>query len=156
MSDVGQLHVKDFRDGLTLGQYWKGSWDGGFDPGKQHVGLGWKIWNGNMLERNNNGAWQPHEWTVVCEGYGAVQGEGAIFAETMAFQCLVVCLKAVLEKVSIELESCIGVSTNVVAEPDWSNQLKPAVEKVVRYLCTKEKSRDDGRVQIEKKKAALA
>ena len=53
LAEMGKLHVNNRRDCQSLGQYWKGSWDGGYDPGKQHVGLRWNNWNGCTLQRNN-------------------------------------------------------------------------------------------------------
>lgn len=138
VAEAGQLHVQDYRGDGPLGRFWHGAWDGGFDPGQNKVGVGWKIWNSDSLTCNRHGVWTPNDWKLMCCGYGAVEGEGATFGEMMAFQCLLVCLLALANGQPIDVEDCLGIKT-VVEKTDWSNQLRPAVEKAARNLFSKKR-----------------
>jgi len=70
-----------------LGSYVFGGWDGGYTPGAEFVGVGWKIWTADELEKHGK-TFQPR-WRVAACGHGKLRGQGSTFAEIMAFQSLV-------------------------------------------------------------------
>ena len=73
-------------------KYWKGAWDGGYDPGSVFVGLGFKVWTTNE-DKFIDETVVPCDWKVK------------------AFQCLVITIQALVMNTNIPIDECLGIPT---------------------------------------------
>ena len=60
-------------------------------------------------------------------------GEGAIFAESVAFECLVFSVQCLMSGKEIDAKECLGLHTEV-RHQNWSNPMTSSLEKAVRTL----------------------
>ena len=120
-------------DGGGPGKYWKGAWDGGYNPGEKQVGIGYKVWTSDEMGHTAAGKCAPINWKEKCAAFGAVAGEGAIFAESVAFECLVFSVQCLVSGKEIDAKERLGKHTEV-RHQNWSNPMTSSLEKAVRTL----------------------
>ena len=68
----------------TAGTFIRGGWDGGYSPGEEFVGVGWKVWIAEDVICVEDEVPQP-KWRICACGYGRFRSQGSTFLEMMAF-----------------------------------------------------------------------